>query len=64
MYKELNSDKAKLVALYISKENEATIKQIKESLDIMYIELYSVLEHLKEKDIVSEVEKETYLIDK
>lgn len=60
MIDKIESDKGKLIMLYISQENKATVEEIKENLDLKYMEVYSIIKKLKEKKIIEPIESETY----
>lgn len=63
MFDKIESDKAKLIALYLKSEsNPATIHELKQELHIKYLELYSVLELLINTGIVEKIGSETYKI--
>lgn len=60
MFEQIDSDKGKLIMLYLSKNSKATAQEIKEKLSIKLLEIYSVLQKLIEKNIVEKVDSETY----
>lgn len=60
MLDEINSDKGKLIAIYLSKTREATVEEIKEQLSIKLLEIYSVLKKLMQKNIVTKTREDTY----
>lgn len=60
MIDQINSDKAKLICLYLSIKEKATIDEIKKNLDLKCMEVYSVIKKLSEKEIVECVDCETY----
>ncbi len=49
---ELPSPRTKLVFLYLSVAGEATVEELHEALGIQYLELYSALRVLRERDVV------------
>ncbi|WP_435153734.1 helix-turn-helix domain-containing protein [Haladaptatus sp. DFWS20] len=49
---ELPSPRTKLVYLYLHVANGATVEELHEALGIQYLELYSALRVLRERDIV------------
>lgn len=60
MIDKIESDKGKLIMLYLSMENKATIDEIKENLDLKYMEVYSIIKKLIEKQIIEPIDSETY----
>lgn len=60
MIDKIESDKGKLIMLYLSVENKATIDEIKENLDLKYMEVYSIIKKLIEKQIIEPIDSETY----
>ena len=62
MLEEINSDKGKLITMYLSKNREATAEEIKDALSIKLLEIYSVLQKLIEKKIVTKTNDDTYTL--
>lgn len=60
MIDKIESDKGKLIMLYLSVEDKATIDEIKENLDLKYMEVYSIIKKLIEKQIIEPIDSETY----
>lgn len=60
MLDNINSDKAKLILVYLSETKEATVTELKEVLSIRLLEVYSILRKLVEKGLVEKLEKDTY----
>ena len=60
MLDEINSDKGKLITVYLSNKQEATAEELKEKLSIKLLEIYSVLKKLMKKNIVTKTENDTY----
>lgn len=51
---DLNSPRAKLVYLYLSTHDGATIEELGENLSMKKITLYSILKTLREQDFVQQ----------
>lgn len=60
MLDQINSDKGKLITVYLSKKQEATAEELKEKLSIKLLEIYSVLKKLIDKKIVRKTSNDTY----
>lgn len=60
MLDEINSDKGKLITVYLSNKKEATAEELKDKLSIKLLEIYSVLKKLMKKNIVTKTENDTY----
>ncbi|WP_227354488.1 helix-turn-helix domain-containing protein [Haladaptatus salinisoli] len=56
---ELSSPRTKLVYLYLNVVDEATVEELHEALGIRYMELYSALRILRERDDVR-FERDSY----
>ena len=60
--RDLNSDKSKLVVLYLKHYGESTVEELKERLCIKLIELYSVIQVLLKKEYVVKTDRDTYRV--
>lgn len=58
---DLNSPRAKLVYLYLSTHDGATIEELGENLGMKKISLYSILKTLREQEFVEE-ETDRYVL--
>ena len=58
--RDLNSDKSKLVVLYLEQYGESTVEELKTKLCISLLELYPVLGTLQEENYIEEIEQNTY----
>ena len=56
----LDSDKSKLVVLYLQQYNDATVSELKNKLSISLLELYPVISTLKNENYIEEIEQNTY----
>lgn len=62
MLDNIESDKGKLVVLYLKIVKSATIDEIKSELNLSYLETYPILRKLESKEIVETIEPKKYQI--
>jgi len=61
--RDLDSDKSKLVVLYIKENGDSTVQELKNKLSISLLELYPVLRKLLSKNKIEKTEeKNTYRV--
>jgi len=60
--RNLESDKSKLVVLYLQQYNDATVSELKNKLSISLLELYPVISTLKNENYIKEIEQNTYRV--
>lgn len=60
--RDLDSDKSKLIVLYLEMYGESTVEELKDKLSIKLIELYSVLSLLVNQNYIEKTEKKTYRV--
>ena len=58
--RDLDTDKAKLIVLYLQTYGESTLEELKEKLCISLLELYPVISTLENENYIEEIEQNTY----